>query len=183
MTDNLNPKVTNKLEQLTIGDPTGLNPDPWADFREVEILELEWVQKYRHSLGKYSKFFLELENGRFFATRCPNCDKVYAPPRPVCPDDLSITKWTELSGRGELVSWSVLHYAPKMLDWLKTPYVLAYVKLDGSDTLFAHLLCGYGSVDGLRHGMRVEVVYANDEVAHPILLMGFEPEAQWSREK
>jgi len=80
-----------------------------------------------------------------------------------------------LSGRGELVSWSVLHYAPKMLDWLETPYVLAYVKLEGSDTLFAHLLQNYGDTDALQAGMAVQVVYNDGPVAHPILLMGFEP--------
>ncbi|MBV7333169.1 Zn-ribbon domain-containing OB-fold protein [Chloroflexi bacterium TSY] len=169
------PTVTNKLEQFTSEDPLGRTPDPWANFREIEILELEWVQKYRHSLGKYSKFFLELENGRFFATLCPSCGKVYAPPRPACPDDLTITEWTELSGRGEVVSWSVLHYAPKMLDWLETPYVLVYVKLEGADTLFAHLLQNYDNLYELYYGMKVRVVYEENEVSHPILLMRFEP--------
>ena len=125
---------------------------------------------------KYSKFFLELENGRFFATRCPLCGKVYAPPRPACPNDLSVTEWTELSGRGEVVSWSVLHHAPKMLDWLATPYVLVYVRMEGADTLFAHLLRNDGAVDEIHYGMRVKVVYQEGEVSHPILLMGFERE-------
>ena len=169
------PTVNNKLTHETVADPLNRDPDPWADFREIEILELNWAQKYRHSLGKYSKFFLELENGRFLATRCPTCGTVYAPPRPVCPNELAVTAWFELSGRGELVSWSVLHYAPKMLDWLKTPYVLAYVRLDGADTIFAHLLQGVDDLSTLQHGMRVQIAYNDGPVEHPILLMAFEP--------
>lgn len=183
MTNATGTQVINKLKHETLTDPYARDTDPWADFREVEILELEWVQKYRHSLGKYSKFFLELENGKFFATRCPKCGKVYVPPRPACPDDLSITEWTELSGRGEVVSWSVLHHAPKMLDWLETPYVLVYVRMEGADTLFAHLLKNYGELKNIHHGMLVKVVYTEGKVSHPILLMGFEPETTADSEK
>ena len=167
-------KVSNKLKHLTVPDPLGRGSDPWADFREVEVIELEWSQTYRHSLGKYSRFFLELENKHFFATHCPTCDKVWVPPRPVCPDDLTITKWVELSGRGHVVSFSILHYAPAMLSFLTTPYVLAYVRLDGADTLLAHLLQNYGALADVRYGMPVRVVYNDGPVNHPILLMAFE---------
>ncbi len=167
--------VNNKLRQETASHPMGQTPDPWTDFREIEVLGLEWVQNYRHSLGKYSRFFLELENKRFMATRCPKCEKVWTPPRPVCPDDLTITEWVELSGRGEVASFSVLHYAPAMLSFLKTPYVLAYVKMEGADTLFAHLLQNYKDIEQVQHGLPVQVVYNDGPVEHPILLMAFEP--------
>lgn len=168
-------QVANKLDQQTLPDPENRTVDPWADFREIEIIGLEWVQKYKHSLGKYSKFFLALENGKFLATKCENCGRSWSPPRPACPDCLRPTKWIELSGKGELVSWSVLHYAPKMLaDRLETPYVLAYVKMDGADTLFAHLLRNFGDLKDLKHSMPVEVVYSQETVDHPIMLMWFE---------
>ena len=165
-------KVNNKLQQLTIEHASD---DPWADFREIEIIGLEWTQNYKHSLGKYSRFFLELENGRFLATRCNTCEKTWTPPRPACPDCLTVTQWTELSGKGTLFSWSVLHYAPKMLaDKLATPYVLAYVQLDGATTLFAHLLANFGQLEDLHHGMPVQIKYAEEPVDHPIMLMSFE---------
>lgn len=167
--------VTNKREQFSAADPRGRQPDPWAAFREIEIIDLAWSQQYRHSLGKYSRFFLALEEQRFLATACAACGKVWSPPRPVCPDCLQITAWRELSGRGTLVSWSVLHYAPKMLAAsLETPYVLGYVRLDGADTCFAHLLRGVGDGQDLQHGMRVRVVYPPGPVDHPIMLMAFE---------
>lgn len=169
--------VTNKIDQKTVPDPEGGRPDPWADFREVEIIGLEWVQKYKHSLGKYSKFFLALEEGKFLATRCGQCHLTWAPPRPACPDCLQPTAWIELSGHGKLISWSVLHFAPKMLaETLDTPYVLAYVSMDGADTLFAHLLRNVGKLEDLHHGLPVRVEYAQAAVDHPIMLMWFEPE-------
>ena len=167
--------VTSKISEEVVASPTGQMPDAWADFRNVELLGLEWTQSYRHSLGKVSRFFLELEQRRFLATRCPACHKVWAPPRPVCPEDLTITQWHVLGGSGKLVSWSVLHFAPKMLDWLQTPYVLAYVRLDGAHTLFAHLLQNYGAQASLYAGMPVRIVYNDGPVAHPLLLMAFEP--------
>ena len=166
--------VTNKLDQITANDPENRSPDPWADFRDVEILNLEWTQRYKHSLGKYSRFFLALEEGKFLATRCSGCQQTWSPPRPACPTCLQPTAWVELTGQGELVSWSVLHYAPKMLaDSLSTPYVLAYVRLDGADTLFAHLLQFEGAFSELRHGLPVQVAYNEGPVEHPIMLMNF----------
>ena len=170
--------VINKIDRQTLADPEGRNPDPWADFREVEIIGLEWTQHYKHTLGKYSKFFLALEDGKFLATRCASCNSTWTPPRPACPNCLQPTQWVELSGKGELISWSVLHYAPKMLaEHLQTPYVLAYVKMEGADTLFAHLLRNADDLDALYHGMPVQVIYTDADVAHPIMLMAFEPAA------
>lgn len=167
--------LNRKLRHDTVSGPLGQAPDPWADFREIEVLGLEWVHQYQHSLGKYSRFFLELENRRFLATRCPTCQKVWTPPRPVCPHELTITEWVELSGRGQVVSFAVLHHAPSMLAFLPTPYVLAYVKLEGADTLFAHLLQNDGDISQVQHGLPVQVVYREGPVEHPILLMAFEP--------
>ncbi len=80
-----------------------------------------------------------------------------------------------MSGRGHVVSFSVLHHAPSMLAFLEPPYILAYVKMEGADTLFAHLLQNYGDVRQVRHGLPVQVVYREGPVEHPILLMAFEP--------
>ena len=168
-------KVVNKLDQKLVQDPENRSSDPWSEFREIEIIGLEWIQKYKHSLGKYSKFFLALEEGKFLATQCKNCSNTWSPPRPACPDCLQPTSWVELSGQGELISWSVLHFAPKMLaDKLETPYILAYVKMDGADTLFAHLLRNFGKIEELYHGMPVNVVFSQEAVDHPIMLMWFE---------
>jgi uncharacterized OB-fold protein len=153
----------------------GREPDPWAAFRAIEVLELTWSQSYRHSLGKTSRFFLELENKRLLATRCPQCGMVWLPPRPVCPNELAITDWVDLNGRGTLVSWSILHSAAVMAPFLTPPYALAYMKLEGADTLFAHVLRNFGEATALYHGLPVKAVFDDGPVAHPIHLLAFEP--------
>lgn len=150
--------------------------DVWAAFRQIERINLEFTQNYVYSLGKYSRFFIELENQRFMATRCADCGKVYAPPRPLCPDCMKISEWVELSGEGTLQTFSILHFAPNTNDdvrALETPYVLAYVLLDGASTLFPHIL--KTAPDNVKIGMRVKVAYADHPVQHPIHLMAFEP--------
>ena len=167
-------KVSSQIEIATLESdaPT----DPWAQFRQVERITLELTQAYKYSLGKVSRFFIELENGRFLATRCDSCTKVYAPPRPLCPACLQPTSWVELSGQGVVETWSVLHFSPGSnadVRALETPYVLAYVLLDGADTLFPHLL--KAPADQVRRGLRVRVAYSDEPVQHPIHLMYFVP--------
>ncbi len=148
--------------------------DFWGDFRQIERITLELSQRYHYSLGKQSRFFIELQNRRFFATACGSCGRVCAPPRPLCPACLQPTNWRELTGEGRLETWSMLHFSPGTnadVAALQTPYVLAYVLLDGADTLFPHLLRAEG--ESLRRGMRVRVAYNEGPVSHPIHLMVF----------
>lgn len=167
-------KVSSQIEIAAL--TSDASPDPWWEFRQVERITLELTQGYKYSLGKYSRFFIELENRRFLATRCPECHKVYAPPRPLCPACLQPAAWTELSGEGAVETWSALHFSPGSnadVRALETPYVLAYVLLDGADTLFPHLL--KAPPDQVERGMRVRVAYSDGPVQHPIHLMYFVP--------
>ncbi len=168
--------VKSKKDIQTVGDPLKRAIDPWADFRVVERLNLELTQNYVHSLGKYSGFFVELEQHRFLATHCPRCHRVYAPPRPLCPDCAVVTGWTELSGTGTVETFSVLHFSPGSnpdVEALATPYVLAYVLLDGASTLFPHLL--EAPPETVHVGLRVKIAYTDGPVFHPIHLMRFVP--------
>ncbi|NWF70799.1 MAG: Zn-ribbon domain-containing OB-fold protein [Chloroflexi bacterium] len=167
-------EVTAKRDILTAASPHAETPDIWADFRQIEVLTLELRQRYEHSLGKYSRFFIELENGRFLGTRCARCQRVYAPPRPLCPACLAVTTWQELAGTGTLITYAVQHFgsgANDDVNRLATPYVLAYVLLDGASTLFPHIL--RAAPENVRIGMRVRVAYSSGPVQHPLHLMYF----------
>ena len=168
--------VRSKKAVLSVTDPLKREPDPWAGFRQVEQLTLELTQHYTHSLGKYSRFFIELENKRFMATHCKKCAKTYAPPRPLCPNCLSITEWVELPGTGTVETYSVLHSSPGSnpeVEQLQTPYILAYVLLDGASTLFPHLLLA--DPGRVTQGMRVKIQYVDQPVYHPLHLIRFVP--------
>ncbi len=167
------PEVTSKKDVQTLP----INPDDqWAEFRQIERLTLTLTQQYTHTLGKYSRFFIELENRRLLGTRCAICERVYAPPRPLCPDCLRPTAWIELAGTGTVRTFSILHFSPASnadVAGLKTPYCFAYVLLDGASTLFPHLLMTDPSRVAV--GMRVRVAYSDHAVEHPIHLMHFVP--------
>ncbi len=167
------PDVTSKKDVQNLPAVEG---DVWADFRQVERLTLSLTQSYTHTLGKYSRFFIELENRRFMATRCDSCGKVCAPPRPLCPECLKATNWIELPGTGTLETFSVLHFSPGSnadVAALSTPYIFAYVLLDGVSTLFPHLL--RAPLEQISLGMRVRVAFSDHPVEHPIHLMYFVP--------
>jgi uncharacterized OB-fold protein len=169
----VDPKVRLELERLQAEDPFGRSEDPFADFREVLLLGLEHRFHYRHSLGKASRFFLALQEGVLLATRCERCGRVWLPPRPVCPEDLCVTHWTELSGKGTLESWTL---CPRTPHYARTeePYLLSYVALEGASTLFLHQLRG-AEPDTLQCGMEVEAVFGDEPVDHPLELFWFEP--------
>ncbi len=94
----------------------------------------------------------------------------------MCPACLSVTQWHELAGTGTLETFSVMHFtsgATEDVNQLQTPVVLAYVRLDGSSTLFPHVL--KANPDSVHIGLRVRVAYTDSSVSHPIHLMHFVP--------
>lgn len=66
-------------------------------------------------------------------SRCTNCRTVYFPPRSVCPScakhrqSLGRLEPFQLSGDGEVVTYSVVHDAAEGFE-MQVPYVLAIVK-------------------------------------------------------
>ncbi len=59
-----------------------------------------------------NEFFWEAATGhRLVAQRCSDCGVVRHPPRPMCPHCGSLaTEVTELSGRGSVYSYALLHH-------------------------------------------------------------------------
>ena len=90
------------------------------------------------------------------ATKCGNCGKISFPPRTVCPEchRKSIGKMQEfqLSGRGEVYSFSIVHDAPAQFQMQK-PYIVAMIKLDEGIMVTGQVIdCELDKVD---IGMRV----------------------------
>jgi uncharacterized OB-fold protein len=162
--------IKTKFEQIQLSVSAG---DPFSEFREIEILDLKQSFHYRHSLGKVSKFFLALEQGKLLATRCELCNSVYMPPRAVCPNDLTPNHWLELSGLGTLESWTL---CPAAVPYARTeePYILAYVRLEGTSSLFLQQLRNV-DVTNLTYGLKVKAVFAEHAENHPLELFWFEP--------
>jgi acetyl-CoA acetyltransferase/uncharacterized OB-fold protein len=103
---------------------------------------------------------------------CEDCDRPHWPPGPVCPfcfgDGVS---WKEVSGRGVVSSWVVIHKA-----WLPAfeadlPYNAVQVELEEGVRLTGNIL-GLSN-DKLSVGLPVEVVF--DDVTPTVTLPRFRP--------
>jgi uncharacterized OB-fold protein len=105
-------------------------------------------------------FFDAARQHRLVVQRCCGCGEFRHPPRPVCPHCRSFDlSWTEVDGRGQLFTWSVVHqpFHPAIAPAL--PYVVAVVELSGTNgTRFTSNLVDASDAD-LRSGLDVEVVW------------------------
>jgi uncharacterized protein len=101
---------------------------------------------YEWSIGKFgSVFFKEIqENRRFVGILCNKCGKVYVPPRRVCgPCFNELFELVPLSNTGRLVAFSVVNYPfldPGTGIQRPIPYTYGYIRLDGADNIFSHII-------------------------------------------
>jgi uncharacterized OB-fold protein len=117
-------------------------------------------------------FWAALRDGRLDLQRCLQCDTVRAPPGPRCPHcGEAASCWHTMSGRAELVTWTVMHqrYFPDYGDG--TPYAVLLVRLAEGPLLYSNLA---GADHGtLSIGLPMEAVF---DMATPDLgLVRFRP--------
>lgn len=88
---------------------------------------------------------------------CASENRFLFPPAPVCPGTLKpATLWRDLSGRGRLWSWIVMHqrYLAAFAD--STPYIVAFIALDEGPFMIASLS---GDTEGLACDLPVRAVF------------------------
>jgi len=76
------------------------------------------------------QFYKFIAQGKLMAGKCTRCGKIHLPPRPLC-DNCFHQKftWTEVSGKGKLLTYSVIHIAPQQFQAL-APYAVGIVQLE-----------------------------------------------------
>jgi uncharacterized OB-fold protein len=103
--------------------------------------------------------------------RCSHCDRFSGPSRMVCECGRSDFAWTDVSGRGQVFSYTVLHRAPDPAFRADVPYVVAVVALNEGPHLLASLIgC---APDGVSIGMAVHAKF--ETVAPDIGVAKFKP--------
>ena len=108
------------------------------------------------------RFYQLLEEGKLMASRCKSCGKKAFPPRPVCPECYSTDlEWVELPKQGRIVTYTIIHVAPPMLQKL-APYAVAVVRLDDG-TLIIGMIKGVSEPGQVDVGTRVEVTSEKPE--------------------
>jgi hypothetical protein len=89
------------------------------------------------------------------ASRCPRCDMVVAPPATYCPHHPVAMTPTDLSGVGQIVTFTTLHTPPV---GFKSPLHIAIVELDGG----GRFVCHGADTRGLKIGATVAIEAIDD---------------------
>lgn len=113
---------------------------------------------YRYSYCGISPFFRAIkEEAKLFGSRCARCKKTYLPPRINCSQCYRPTKWVPLGNEGTVITCTAVYYATSRF-FSKTPFVCAYIQVDGADTLLLQNII-LEDVTQARPGMRVRTVF------------------------
>jgi uncharacterized OB-fold protein len=112
-------------------------------------------------------FWDAADEGRLVAQRCAKCGRLRHPPRPMCPECRSLdVEIVDLSGRGTLYSYALLHHPRHPA--FEYPVVAALVDLDEGIRLVSNLVGVDGDGDGIRIGMAVRAEFVETEGGHRI---------------
>ena len=105
---------------------------------------------------------------RLVVQRCTDCAHTRLPPAPICPECRSDgSEWQEVSGRGEIYSYTVVH-RPIALDQ-QVPFVIAVVALEGAGGVRMISNIVDADPDELSIGLALEVAWEDmsDDLAIP----------------
>ena len=76
------------------------------------------------------QFYKFLSQGKLMAGKCKRCGKTHLPPRPLCDNCYSQEfEWVEVSGKGKLLTYTVIHIAPTQFQAL-APYAVGILQLE-----------------------------------------------------
>jgi hypothetical protein len=108
-------------------------------------------------------FAEQLARARIIGHKCPECGKVYVPPRgycPLCVVETTAANEVQIADRGVITTFSVITPLQYQGQQETDDYVQATLLLDGSDTtMMVTGLEGIAIAD-VRTGLRVEAVWA-----------------------
>ena len=120
---------------------------------EYDFIPSAAAQEYLHAYA----------DKRILGNRSPVDGAVFVPPRGVDPrHGVAATEMVELAHTGHVGNFCVTHLPIPGRDDLPTPYVSAWIHLDGADIGFLGLVAGC-ELDDVRIGMRVRAVWKPEE--------------------
>lgn len=128
------------------------------------------------SVGNWMEHFFDgMKEGKLRASKCPDCGRVFLPPRMVCERCFAkAEEWVEVPDTGTVESFTEAHVKLAdngTLEDLGKAEIIAMVKHDGADT------CVVGRLEGASAevGMRVKAVLDPAAENFLDLLAGYRP--------
>ncbi len=132
--------------------------EPVTDMEQMVSLDFETPPPSPSALT----FLRNLRAGRITAHKCPECARVYMPPRAFCPICVVTTgddDEVEVADRGTVATFSVITPIQYKDQQEKEDYIQANILLDGSDTTAMMQRLEGIPVEEARTGLRVEAVW------------------------
>jgi uncharacterized OB-fold protein len=88
----------------------------------------------------HEDFIDSLKKGELKSLQCDKCRLAFAPPRLVCPEchnqDLNVIK---LNGRGEVTTYTIIHYPPSPFFAPDVPYVVGLIRMEEGPQFMARI--------------------------------------------
>jgi uncharacterized protein len=101
------------------------------------------------------QFYKFLQQRKLMAGRCLKCGKIHLPPRPICDNCYNQQfKWMEISGKGKLLTFTIIHVAPPSFQSM-APYTVGIVELENGLKLPGMVSCT--TEEQLKVGMPVAI--------------------------
>lgn len=107
-------------------------------------------------------------DGKLMIQRCSSCGHYQFYPRLLCTECMSDQgEWISASGRGKVVSFTIVRQAISAAYAADVPYVIALIQLDEGPTLMSNVI--QSDPERVTMGMPVEVVFEawSEEITVP----------------
>jgi uncharacterized OB-fold protein len=109
---------------------------------------------------------------RLVVQRCASCGHTRLPPTPICPECRATdSDWQEVSGRGEVYTYTTVHRA--IAAGQELPFVIAVIALEGSGGLRIISNLVALDPDRIEIGMPVELVW--EDMSADLAIPRFRP--------
>ncbi len=150
-------KVPKELIEKAFKEEIDGNPSIDTPLEVPDIMDIT----YKYSYGGISRFFREIrDNQKLFGSKCTKCGKVWLPPRVHCNECYASTEWVELGDTAEIATYTVVYYGTSIF-FDKTPYVCAFVRVDGADTLLMQNIF-FKDIKNARVGMKLKIKFKDN---------------------
>lgn len=117
-----------------------------------------------------ARFWNSVNGGAMEIQRCDDCATFVFYPRALCPACSSrALRWTTVSGRGSIYTFTIVHKPTNAAFKTDVPYVVAIVELQEGCRMMTNIIEVQPDPSFVKIGMPVEIVYqrVTDEVALP----------------
>ena len=147
----------------------------WQEETKPQVYKSQINIPYEWWAGETaSRFYIEIrDNKKIMGTKCPECRKVFVPPRKNCPQCYDPeTEWVDVKDEGVLVSYTVSRRKTRLRP--EAPLAFGLIKLDGAHTSLTHWIKEIDPGD-IKTGMKLKAVYKDEREGNILDIAYFKP--------